>query len=72
MSMPETLHGHSLAPGPFSSHGLSKKIEKRFGHLKRILRLGPGGDAIEIAKLAVNELAVQKDASEGGREIARH
>ena len=39
---------------------------------KKIIEIGKrGGDAVEIAKLAVNELAIQKNAR-ADREIARH
>jgi hypothetical protein len=39
---------------------------------KKIIEIGKrGGDAVEIAKLAVNEFAIQKNAR-AGREIARH
>ena len=41
MNMPETLPGRSLAPkASKQSRHERKKIETRFAHLKRILKLG--------------------------------
>jgi hypothetical protein len=43
-----------------------KKIEMRFGHLKRILRLGPGGDASKSQNLRSTSSQSKKTHPEGG------